>query len=212
MCVSCFCVSVNISASSSCNRRHFIKSVYFKRLDASIQSLTNWVIISHVGGASVQYQMANEISRKYFNRGFAQSTSGFSAWALRRANHIPEIQNCTQIYEMNELIGYLKTANSSAFEKCYPWQLLGPLDPTWVPTIECPTAKKAFMTKPLEDIYRSNNLAMDAMFSFTPEEMITFLPELLNSTEPLIKPNWKETNFTLPFEGFTKDDYPKVSV
>lgn len=41
--------------------------------------------------------------------------------------------------------------------------------------------------------------------------MITFNPELLQSTEPLIKANWQETDFKLPFEGFTKEAFPQVT-
>lgn len=48
------------------------------------------------------------------------------------------------------------------------------------------------------------------IFSF-PQEYVAFNPDLLDKTEPLIKEDWKETDFLLPFEGFTKDAYPKVN-
>lgn len=42
------------------------------------------------------------------------------------------------------------------------------------------------------------------------QEIITFLPKLVKSTEPVIKEDWRETNIVLPFEGFTKAAYPNV--
>lgn len=30
-------------------------------------------------------------------------------------------------------------------------------------------------------------------------------------TEPVLTPDWNATNIKLPFEGFTKDAYPKVT-
>lgn len=111
--------------------------------------------------------MANEVSRKYFNRAFAMSSSGFNPYALRKADHVQEIQKCSQMYDMDKLIEYLKTANGSAFDTCYPWTFPGDLDPIWVPTIEKSNTKGAFLTKTLEEIYQSDKAPiMDSMFSF----------------------------------------------
>lgn len=111
--------------------------------------------------------MTNPISRQYFNRAFAMSSSAFTSYAIRKANHVQEIQECTQIFDMDELIAYLKIANSNAFDTCYSWTYPGELDITWVPTIESKTVKDAFLTKTIEEIYKSNEIpSMDAMFSF----------------------------------------------
>lgn len=97
------------------------------------------------------------------------SSTAFSSYAMRRASHVPEIQECTKIYDMNKLIAYLKTANSSAFDTCYPWTYPDGLHPIWVPTIERSCAKDPFLTKTLDEIYSSDDEPnMDAMFSFTP--------------------------------------------
>lgn len=122
------------------------------------------------GGASVHYHMVNENSLNYFKRVIAMSSSGFSSYALREANHVEEIQECTQIYDMNELITYLKTAPSNAFDECYPWTSPDGLHPIWVPTIEPTYATDAFLTKLLDKFYSLGEAPnMDVMFSFTPE-------------------------------------------
>lgn len=111
--------------------------------------------------------MANEVSRKYFNRAFAMSSSVFSSYAMRKADHVRQIQECTHIADKQELIEYLKTANSSAFITCYSWSFPGEIDLTWVPTIERSSAKDTFLSKTLEEIYDSEEPPkMDAMFSF----------------------------------------------
>lgn len=45
---------------------------------------------------------------------------------------------------------------------------------------------------------------------FVFQEILPFQSHLLKSAEPLLKQDWRETNIKLPFEGFTKDLYPKV--
>lgn len=42
------------------------------------------------------------------------------------------------------------------------------------------------------------------------KEILLFVPNVMEMTEPLIKMDWNKTNFKLPFEGFTKHAYPKV--
>lgn len=49
--------------------------------------------------------------------------------------------------------------------------------------------------------------------SFTVNKILQEVADLTNITneyEPLIKKDWYNENFTLPFNGFTKDAYPKV--
>lgn len=43
------------------------------------------------------------------------------------------------------------------------------------------------------------------------KEYLRLRPELCNSTEPLIKNDWRETDIPLPFRGFDKDKYPMVN-
>lgn len=41
--------------------------------------------------------------------------------------------------------------------------------------------------------------------------MVTFYPNLLTETQPLITKNGQDSNFTLPFEGLTKEAFPMVN-
>lgn len=63
--------------------------------------------------------MLNAESRKYFNRVFAMSSSALSAYAVWKVSQFEQIQECSQIYEMDKLIEYLKTASSSVLLECY---------------------------------------------------------------------------------------------
>lgn len=124
--------------------------------------------LPHTGGPSVQYQLINKKSRKLFKRAFSMSGAGSSSWAIRRANHLPEIQECTKIHDFDKLVAYLKTANTSAFDDCFPWKYPDGLHPVWVPTIEGPCAEQPFMTETPEEVYRSSDAPRaDYMFSFT---------------------------------------------
>lgn len=42
------------------------------------------------------------------------------------------------------------------------------------------------------------------------QEAIQYRPNITDDPEPRITNDWKETNFTLPFDGFTKAAHPKV--
>lgn len=112
--------------------------------------------------------MLNSGSRKYFNRVYASSGSAFSAYALRKANHLRLIQECFKIKEMSSLVDYLKTANASTLNQCYRLEFPGEMLPTWVPTIERVGTKGAFFEKTPDEIYSSSEAPiMDTMFSFT---------------------------------------------
>lgn len=119
-----------------------------------------------LGSASVHYHMLNEISRTYFTRAFAMSSSAFSTYALRSANHVQQIQECTQMFDMDKLIEHLKTVDSSSLVICYAFTFPGSLDIMWVPTIENRGAPNAFLIQTPEEIYKSAAPPrMDAMFS-----------------------------------------------
>lgn len=111
--------------------------------------------------------MLNPESRKYFNRVFMMSSTALAAPAIWKASQLEQIQECSKIHKMTELIKYLKTANSSVLLQCYALQITR-FRSIWLPTIEDPSVFGAFMTKTPEEIYKSNEApAMDAMFSFT---------------------------------------------
>lgn len=120
-----------------------------------------------IGAASTHFHMLNEQSRKYFTRTFLISSSAFSPYALRKADHVYQIQNCSQFQDMNKLVEYIKTADAAILRECYLYHFPGKLNPVWVPTIESPHNEKAFMTKTPEEIYSLGMApAMDVMFSF----------------------------------------------
>lgn len=111
--------------------------------------------------------MVNQESRKYFKRAFADSSSVFDAYAMRSRNHVQQVQECSKIHEMDKLIEYLKKESGDELVNCYPFAFSSDLDPVWVPTIEKPNTKGAFLTKSPEEIYESNEAPiMDSMFSF----------------------------------------------
>lgn len=112
--------------------------------------------------------MLNEESRKYFNRAFALSSSAFSSYALRQADHVQHLENYSKINEMNDLIAYLKSSNSTILTESYRYDFFGEIRPIWVPTIESPNTIGAFITERPDELYRTGRApAMDAMFSLT---------------------------------------------
>lgn len=119
------------------------------------------------GGASVGFHLLNEESRRYFNRAYLSSSSAFSHYALREANHLRGMKDFTKISADEELIGYLRTANSDFLSKHYPFTYGKSLTPPWVPTIEHTNAVRPFITKTPDEIYGSGEAqAIDIMFSF----------------------------------------------
>lgn len=121
--------------------------------------------------------MVNEISRKYYNRAYASSSTAFSSYALHKANHVEVVQKCLEINDKNKLVEYLKIADGhEILHQCHMWRTgFGTFSQTWVPTIETPNATEAFLTKSLDEIYNSTEAPiMDTMFSFNAEvDLIT---------------------------------------
>lgn len=112
--------------------------------------------------------MLNEESRRYFNRAFVMSSSAFSPYALRKANHVQHLQEYSKISKMNDLIEFLKTSNATILTQSYRYDLFGKLGLIWVPTIESPNTIGAFITAVPNELYRTGRAPrMDAMFSFT---------------------------------------------
>lgn len=70
-----------------------------------------------------------------------------------------EVKACFQMNSTNQLINYLKTANSSSFANCDVH--------FWIPVIEHLDAPSAFLTDEPENILKSRYApVMDVMFSF----------------------------------------------
>lgn len=120
-----------------------------------------------IGAASTHFHMLNEQSRKYFTRTFLISSSAFSPYALRKADHVHQIRNCSRSQDMSKLVEYIKTSEAHTLRECYMYHFPGKLNPVWVPTIESPHNKGAFMTKTPEEMYSLGLVrAKDVMFSF----------------------------------------------
>lgn len=128
-----------------------------------------------LGGASVNFQMLNEESRKYFNRAFSMSDTALNYYALSEKNHLKRMQDCTKIYDKRELVEYLKTTWTIVLSHCTKLTIEKTLpDIPWGPTIESPNTKGAFITEKPEQIYKSDKApTMDAMFSFTSQVNIS---------------------------------------
>ncbi|XP_031639929.1 esterase B1-like [Contarinia nasturtii] len=164
------------------------------------------------GGASVNFHMLNEESRKYFNRAFLLSSSALNYYALYEPDHLERMQTLLKIQDKNKLIEHLKTVETESIAKIIKISTFGlfRLESPWVPTIENSEAKRAFITKSPVDIYQSKNApVMDTMFSFTSEEYLSFNRELASNTEPFLSGNWNESQLLLPFAGFDRETYPK---
>lgn len=114
--------------------------------------------------------MLNEESRKYFNRAFMLSSSAYSTYTFRTANHVQHLKDYSKINELNNLVEYLKISNASILTKSYFYDFYGEIRPIWVPTFESPNTIGAFMTEVPDELYRTGKAAvMDAVFSFTKE-------------------------------------------
>ncbi|XP_031623525.1 esterase B1-like [Contarinia nasturtii] len=163
------------------------------------------------GGASVNYHMLNEESRKYFNRAFAMSSSALNFYALYEPNHLEIMQNFSNIQDKDKLIEHLKKEDSAILEQFRSTTSRGLvlLQSPWVPTIENSTTKGAFITESPEEIYKSKAPVMDTLFSFTSQEYVTFNANLTRNTEPFLSGNWNESKLLLPFAGFDKEIYPE---
>lgn len=119
-------------------------------------------------------------------------------------NNVKQMQNCTQIKELDKLAEHLAIADTSnLLEYNVQCQAI------WAPTVESINAPNAFLIKSPEEIYKSDKApVMDAMFSFNSAEAIQGYSKYLNQTETLI-----DAPTDSPFiDGFTKAAYPKVRV
>lgn len=114
--------------------------------------------------------MLNIESRKYFQRAFASSSTVFCPYAIKRENHLQLLRNCSHFNDTNAIIEYLKMTQADRISNdCFPLEhfrrIAKPI--IWVPTIEKPNTRGAFLTKTPMDIYNSDEApVMDAMFSF----------------------------------------------
>lgn len=107
--------------------------------------------------------MLNKESQQYFNRGYASSGTALNAW--QRKNHVKLIQDCSQLYGAIEILKFLKTATSQRLLQCKD---------AWLPTIESPLTRGAFLTQPPDAIYKSNaSLPIHTMFSITSQVNIS---------------------------------------
>lgn len=109
--------------------------------------------------------MLNKVSRSYFTRAFCLSGTSLNPFHnLYRNDQLQLAKKCFQIYDTDELVEFLKTANQSSLLKC--GDKLGTRYFIWLPTIESPNAPEAFLTKTPEEIYNSDDApVMDTMFS-----------------------------------------------
>lgn len=127
-----------------------------------------------VGGASVQFQLLNPESRRYFNRVFAHSGSALNPFFIRKTNQLQQIQNFLKIIDSVKLIEYLKMANPTILTKFFTLKM--PF--VFQPTIESSSINGAFLSKTPEDIYNSNEApAIDTMFSLTTDVITKFQKE-----------------------------------
>lgn len=127
------------------------------------------------GAVSVQLQMLNPESRRYFNRAFALSGSGLGAYAIWKTSQLEQIRECSKIYQKAKLIEYLKTENSTVLLQCQALKA-NRFRSIWIPTIENPRVVGAFMTKMPEETYKSNEApAMDTMLSMTSQVFQEFI-------------------------------------
>lgn len=140
-----------------------------------LSRLTLFRFFTKIGGASVTYQMLNKDSRKYFQRAMSISSTALNYYTLYEPNHLERMQKYSNKQSTDELVEYLKTTDTDTLAKCETTNDFGPilLHSFWVPTIEDPETKGAFITKHPEEIYQSDDVpAMDILFSFNSEVFI----------------------------------------
>lgn len=115
--------------------------------------------------------MLNKKSRSYFQRAFAASGTTFNSFALSDVSHTQILQECSKITEMDKLMEYLRTENSSTLISCPLIDAAADVfNPVWAPVVESNNTKNAFLTKTPKEIYNNPSgeaPVMDAMFSFT---------------------------------------------
>ncbi|XP_031635932.1 cholinesterase 2-like [Contarinia nasturtii] len=165
------------------------------------------------GGASVSYHMLNEKSRKYFQRAMSLSSTALNYYSLYEPNHLERVQNCTNIQDKNKLIEYLRKGDAGTIAECGQMMKMEPIrfESPWVPTIENPKTRGAFITKSPEEIYKSEKAPiMDTLFTFNSQEYLLFNLDLTRKFNPILDGNWNESLFLLAFRGLDKETYPEV--
>lgn len=160
-----------------------MKFYYLAKVQVNVNGysveLKKYFLIFHLktvieGAVSVQLQMLNAQSRKYFNRAFSISGSAFQDYVFRRQSHVELVQNCSRINGISQMIEYLKATNSGILTN-FCVRTRGQPSPVWVPNYESPNAKGAFLSQKIENIYNSNNApVMDAMFAFASQVYFKF--------------------------------------
>lgn len=134
----------------------------------------SWILMKFIetGGTSVHYHVLNLESRKYFNRAYLASGVALDYFALHEPDHLGRLYEFSKTQDKKQLIKYLKSTDSQILAECYSTLDFGNVlvSLPWVPTIESPLTKGAFLTKTPEEILNSNEApVMDILFSFTSE-------------------------------------------
>lgn len=84
------------------------------------------------------------------------------------------MKDLTEINDIEELIEYLKIADSEFLSTQYAFNTTETLTYPFVPTIESPNTVGAFITETPDEIYNSGETpATDTMFSFTSKVLET---------------------------------------
>lgn len=110
--------------------------------------------------------MLNAESRKYYSRAFCASGTAFNPFSnLCLTDHVKAMQDCYNIYVMDALVEFMKTATATTLQKCVnPAKSL----PFWSATIEYQNAPAAFLTKTPDEIYETDDPPIiDTIFSLT---------------------------------------------
>lgn len=188
-----------------------------------------------IGAASINFQMLNQESRKYFNRAYLTSASALTSFAISKSDHMERMKEFLKLHDVDELINYMKTADCEFLATQYYWYSSNSLTFPWVPTIEIPNAVNAFMTQTPDEIYSSGKASVkDTLYSINTkvlkskigyssilvhilseviwfQEILWFRPNYIDKTDPLVTEDWQESGGDLRFVGFNKNNYPKVT-
>lgn len=114
----------------------------------------------------------------------------FSSKSYYKRNHVPQIQECSQSSELNDLVGYIKTSNVSTLRDCSSREYQQ-RNTFWAPTIESSKTANAFITKTPDEIYRSDKPPIvDAMFSFA-TQVCSILSNQLSRSQCVMYANLK---------------------
>lgn len=111
---------------------------------------------------------------------YAASGTIFSGTAFNKTTHWQRIPECFGINDDREqIMEFLKEANSRILSACYPFVYPGQIQMHWVPTIESQNTTGAFLTQTPEEIFNSKKAPIiDTMFSFTSQVYIRTMVRL----------------------------------